>query len=110
MYGVAGIPGIGPARPSVADRAHPARVGRRVLQAKHDGRRVVAVVSAIGDTTDRLVSDYGAAPCVRELDALLALEELSTCAPASPAVQDWKAGGIAAGVTPGRGRPVAFDY
>jgi len=66
-------------------------VAERLVAAHRDGRRVVAVLSAMGDETDRLLRAAQALsrrPPARELDALLALGECRSCALAAVAVQD----------------------
>ena len=63
---------------SVADAAKIKNVAQRVAAACHRGDRVVAVVSAMGDTTDRLIELAGQVsdrPESRELDALLSTGE-----------------------------------
>jgi aspartate kinase len=66
---------------SVASAAHIKRAGRRITKTVRAGQQVVAVVSAMGDTTDRLiglarkVSDQ---PSERELDMLVANGETIT--------------------------------
>lgn len=57
-------------------------VGRRVAKAREEGKRVVVVVSAMGDTTDELIglakqiTDH---PDDREMDHLLATGEMISC-------------------------------
>ena len=67
---------------SVADRERIFHVARLIAQAHGDGDRVVAVVSAQGDTTDDLLKKAGditARPDGRELDVLLSAgEQIST--------------------------------
>jgi aspartate kinase len=63
---------------SVADADRIRAVAERVLSAKRDGYDVVAVVSAMGDTTDRLLGmahELTPVPNARELDLLLTAGE-----------------------------------
>ena len=58
-------------------------VAQRIARVKDDGNRVVAVVSAMGDTTDELIELAGLVaedPDRRELDVLLSTGELRSCA------------------------------
>ena len=67
---------------SVADAERIKNVARRIASACHRGDRVVAVVSAMGDTTDRLIELAGqvsSRPESRELDALLSTGEQMSC-------------------------------
>ena len=67
---------------SLADAEAIRNVARRVARTQQSGARVVAVVSAMGDTTDRLVEmaeRVAGRPDPRELDALLATGELQSC-------------------------------
>ena len=67
---------------SVADAEKIKGVARRIASACHRGDRVVAVVSAMGDTTDRLIELAGqvsSRPESRELDALLSTGEQMSC-------------------------------
>ena len=67
---------------SVADAEKIKNVARRIASARHRGDRVVAVVSAMGDTTDRLIELAGqvsSRPESRELDALLSTGEQMSC-------------------------------
>ena len=68
---------------SVADAERVKMVARRIGQAKDAGTEVVAVVSAMGDTTDDLIdlahSVSGGRPDPRELDLLLSTGELVSC-------------------------------
>ena len=61
---------------ATAEKIH--RAARRAIREKLTGRRVVMVVSAMGNTTDRLVrlaQDVCHAPPKRELDMLLTTGE-----------------------------------
>ena len=68
---------------SLADADKIKNVSERIARAKEDGNRVVAVVSAMGDTTDELIELAGQvsdSPDLRELDVLLSTGELRSCA------------------------------
>ena len=68
---------------SLADADKIKNVSGRIARAKEDGNRVVAVVSAMGDTTDELIELAGQvsdSPDRRELDVLLSTGELRSCA------------------------------
>ncbi len=68
---------------SLADAEMIKNVARRVAASKDAGNNVVAVVSAMGDTTDRLLdlaSQVSNRPEPRELDVLLSTGELESCA------------------------------
>ncbi len=63
---------------SVADPDKLKRVALRIIAEKERNKRVVVVVSAMGDTTDRLLSlakEVVATPTARELDMLLSVGE-----------------------------------
>ena len=67
---------------SVADAAKILGVARRIARAKDNGSDVVAVVSAMGDTTDDLINlakSVAPEPDPRELDLLLSTGELVAC-------------------------------
>ena len=76
---------------SVADAAMIQNVARRIAEVRKQGTGVVAVVSAMGDTTDDLlelahsVSDQ---PHPRELDLLLSTGELVSCTLLTMALAD----------------------
>lgn len=66
------------------------RVAERIIKTKKECGRVVAVVSAMGDTTDRLVEMAHAvteAPSEREMDMLLATGEMVSSALLSMAIE-----------------------
>jgi aspartate kinase len=70
---------------SVASIGHIENVARRVLEARKDGHDVVVVVSAMGDSTDRLVDlanevDLQDVSARREMDVLLSTGEQVTIA------------------------------
>ena len=63
---------------SVADAEGIKRVAKRIVEAKKNGHQVVAVVSAMGDTTDELIDlaeQVSPMPAGRELDMLLTAGE-----------------------------------
>ena len=68
---------------SLADVSRIRRGAKRAIQAAEAGDRVVVVVSAQGDTTDRLLSDasdISDMPSLRELDSFLSTgEQMSAC-------------------------------
>ena len=76
-------------------------VAKRLISAKESGQKVVAVVSAMGDTTDelvRLAGEISTNPHPREYDALISTGEnvsaalLSMCLieMGHPAISKWK--------------------
>lgn len=68
---------------SVADAEKIKNVARRVIRAKDSGNNVVVVVSAMGKTTDNLISlakQIYDQPDEREMDLLLATGEVVSCA------------------------------
>jgi aspartate kinase len=70
---------------SVASIEHIEHVARRVLDARKEGHDVVVVVSAMGDSTDRLVDlanevDLQDVSARREMDVLLSTGEQVTIA------------------------------
>jgi aspartate kinase len=76
---------------SVADADRLRAVARRLVAARRQGMQVVAVLSAMGRTTDELVQlAYGLAtePQARELDALLSVGEVMSCSLAALAVHE----------------------
>ena len=76
---------------SVADAGRLRAVAERLVAARRQGAQVVAVLSAMGGTTDELVRQaYGLStePQPRELDALLSVGEMTSCALAAIAVHD----------------------
>ena len=67
---------------SVADAALITGVARRIGRARDGGAQVVAVVSAMGDSTDALIAlahSVSPNPHARELDLLLSTGELVSC-------------------------------
>ena len=76
---------------SVADPDKIKDVARRLVEARERGVRVVATVSATGDTTDGLLSlahEVSPEPHPRELDMLLSTGERIACALVAMAVHD----------------------
>ena len=68
---------------SLADAQKIKNVAGRIARTKDAGNRVVAVVSAMGDSTDELIelaSQVSDSPDRRELDVLLSTGELRSCA------------------------------
>ncbi|HUK95635.1 MAG TPA: aspartate kinase, partial [Gaiellaceae bacterium] len=76
---------------SVADPAKIKDVARRLVAARGEGHRVVAVLSAMGDSTDdlvRLAHEVSPQPKPRELDMLISVGERISCALAAMAIYD----------------------
>jgi aspartate kinase len=76
---------------SVADPVKLLAAAQRMIAAQRAGQRVVAVLSAMGATTDELVTlsrAVSSRPQLRELDALLAVGEAVSCALAAMAVDE----------------------
>jgi aspartate kinase len=76
---------------SVADAERIKRAARRIVAARDQGRRVVAVLSARGKTTDELISmaeEVSTAPDPREMDMLLSTGERISCALCAMAIND----------------------
>src|SRR5205814_72426 len=76
---------------SVADPGKLKDVARRLVDARAAGNRVVAVLSAMGDTTDDLVGlayEVSPKPKPRELDMLISVGERISCALAAMAIHD----------------------
>ena len=76
---------------SVADPEKIRDVARRLVEARAAGNRVVAVLSAMGDTTDELVRlayEVSRRPKPRELDMLISVGERISCALAAMAIYD----------------------
>jgi aspartate kinase len=67
------------------------RAAGRIVAAREGGRRVVAVLSARGKTTDRLLEaarEISPRPDPREMDMLLSIGERESCALCAMAIQD----------------------
>src|SRR5256714_6717176 len=76
---------------SVGDTARLKRVAARCVAASDAGNRVVAVVSAMGKTTDdliRLANEISEHPAPRELDMLTSVGERISCALVAMAIID----------------------
>jgi aspartate kinase len=76
---------------SVADPDKLKSVARRLVAARETGSRVVAVLSAMGTTTDELLDlarRVSARPEPRELDMLISVGERISCALAAMAIHD----------------------
>jgi aspartate kinase len=76
---------------SVADAERIKRAARRIVGAREQGHRVVAVLSARGKTTDELIAmaeEVSATPDPREMDMLLSTGERISCALCSMAIND----------------------
>jgi aspartate kinase len=76
---------------SVADAQRIKRAARRIVEQREAGRRVVAVLSARGKTTDELIAmaeEVSAAPDPREMDMLLSTGERISCALCAMAIND----------------------
>ncbi len=75
---------------SVADAEKIKAVAKRIIQTKSKGYQVVVVVSARGDTTDRLLElalEITSLPCEREMDMLLSTGEQISIALLSMAIK-----------------------
>jgi aspartate kinase len=76
---------------SVAGPERLKAVAKRIVAARESGSRVVAVLSAMGDTTDELVAlahEVSPRPDPRELDMLISVGERISCALAAMAIKD----------------------
>ncbi|HYF24930.1 MAG TPA: aspartate kinase, partial [Baekduia sp.] len=76
---------------SVADAERLKRAARRIVAKREQGYRVVAVLSARGKETDRLIADaqeVSANPDPREMDMLLSTGERVSCALCAMAIND----------------------
>jgi aspartate kinase len=76
---------------SVGDPQKLKDVAARIVAAHAEGTRVVAVLSAMGDTTDELVRlayEISPSPEPRELDMLISVGERISCALAAMAIHD----------------------
>jgi aspartate kinase len=76
---------------SVADSEKLKHVARRLVAARESGSRVVAVLSAMGTTTDELLDlarQVSSQPEPRELDMLISVGERISCALAAMAIHD----------------------
>src|SRR3954469_3265499 len=76
---------------SVDDTAKIKEVARRLATAREEGFRVVAVLSAMGHTTDELIAlarEVSPRPKPRELDMLISVGERISCALCAMAIHD----------------------
>jgi aspartate kinase len=76
---------------SVADAERIKRAARRIVAQREGGRRVVAVLSARGKTTDELIAmaeEVSPDPDPREMDMLLSTGERISCALCAMAIND----------------------
>jgi aspartate kinase len=76
---------------SVADVERLKAVAQRLAAAREAGNRVVAVLSAMGDSTDelvRLAREISPAPKARELDMLISVGERISCSLCAMAIHD----------------------
>jgi aspartate kinase len=76
---------------SVADADRIKRAAQRIVAAREDGARVVAVLSARGKTTDELLAmahEVSERPHPREMDMLLSTGERISCALAAMVIND----------------------
>ncbi|MDQ6817213.1 MAG: aspartate kinase, partial [Actinomycetota bacterium] len=76
---------------SVADAERIKRAARRIVAQREAGRRVVAVLSARGRTTDELImmaEEVSPTPDPREMDMLLSTGERISCALCAMAIND----------------------
>ncbi len=76
---------------SVADTNRIKAVAQRLVAAREAGNRVVAVLSAMGNTTDellRLAHEVSPTPAPREVDMLISVGERVSCALAAMAIND----------------------
>ena len=76
---------------SVADVERIKNVASRIVKAKRDGFDVVSVVSALGDSTDKLIGlayQMTGNPSERELDMLVSTGEQVSCALLAMAIHD----------------------
>lgn len=75
---------------SLADAEKIRNAAGRIASARAGGNGVAVVVSAMGNTTDRLIelaSEVSSSPSSRELDALLSTGEMTSCALVAMAVR-----------------------
>jgi aspartate kinase len=76
---------------SVADAERIKRAARRIVAQREQGKRVVAVLSARGKTTDdliRMAEEVSLTPDPREMDMLLSTGERISCALCAMAIND----------------------
>src|SRR3954466_2466115 len=76
---------------SVPDAQRLKRAAERIVAKREQGTRVVAVLSARGKETDRLIADafeVSSSPAPREMDMLLSTGERVSCALCAMAIND----------------------
>ncbi|MGH2894108.1 MAG: thiamine pyrophosphate-dependent enzyme, partial [Solirubrobacteraceae bacterium] len=76
---------------SVADAERIKRAAKRIVAQRESGKRVVAVLSARGKTTDELIAmaeEVSPTPDPREMDMLLSTGERISCALCAMAIHD----------------------
>ena len=76
---------------SVANPERLTKVAKQIVAAKEAGGRVVAVLSAMGDTTDELgdlAHEVSPRPKPRAMDMLISVGERISCALAEMAIED----------------------
>src|SRR5688572_18980665 len=76
---------------SVADAERLKRAATRIVRAREQGQKVLAVLSARGKTTDELVGmaeEVSPQPDPREMDMLLSTGERISCALCAMAIND----------------------
>jgi aspartate kinase len=76
---------------SVADAGRIKAAAARIVRAREQGNRVVAVLSARGKTTDELIAmaeEVSPSPDPREMDMLLSTGERMSCALCAMAIND----------------------
>ena len=76
---------------SVADTSKIMQIAQRLVAAAEGGNRVVAVLSAMGDTTDELIDlahRVSERPKPRAMDMLMSCGERISCALAEMAIED----------------------
>src|SRR6201989_1861642 len=91
---------------SVADAERIKRAAGRIVAAREEGKRVVAVLSARGKTTDELVDaahEISERPVAREMDMLLSTGERISCALCAMAIHDMGHEAISLTGSPGGG-------
>jgi len=91
LHGVSGTVVMKFGGTSVADAERLKRAARRIVAARENGQRVVAVLSARGKTTDELIQmaeEVSTTPDAREMDMLLSTGERMSCALCAMAIND----------------------
>lgn len=76
---------------SVGDISKIKKVAERIIKSRDEGKNVVVAVSAMGDTTDRLIAladKITSTPSRREMDMLMSTGEQVSCALLAMAIQE----------------------